>query len=65
MKYNTSAQFQSTPLHEGRLSAQLHASQLHGFQSTPLHEGRHHETAFLYETARFNPRPYTRGDVIN
>ncbi len=33
------------------------------FQSTPLHEGRRIPMCVSTATSRFNPRPYTRGDI--
>ena len=35
------------------------------FQSTPLHEGRRYYSVSYKVSYNFNPRPYTRGDLIS
>ena len=55
--------FQSTPLREGRHSAQIGSSGDFAFQSTPLREGRRlYDRRIVLHLRNFNPRPSVRGD---
>ncbi len=56
-----SFEFQSTPLHEGRLGNALLALQHTVFQSTPLHEGRPLFFGVLEEILRFQSTPLHEG----
>ena len=57
--------FQSTPLREGRHSAQIGSSGDFAFQSTPLREGRRlYDRRIVLHLRNFNPRPSVRGDSL-